>query len=104
MAASRLPMRKLRDVLRLKFETHLPLRAIAQACGLGLGTVSTYVRRATAAGLTWPLPDDLDDAALEGRLFARPIVPATSDRALPNWSTLHHELKKVGVTLTLLWQ
>jgi transposase len=104
MAASRLLMRKLRDVLRLKYETQLPLRAIAQACALGLGTVSTYVRRATAAGLTWPLPDDLDDAALEARLFTRPIVPATSDRALPNWATLHQELKKLGVTLTLLWQ
>jgi transposase len=97
-------MRKLRDVLRLKYDTQLPLRAIAQACGLGLGTVSTYLQRAAAAGLTWPLPDDLDDAALEARLFARPSVPATCDRALPNWATLHQELKKVGVTLMLLWQ
>lgn len=104
MAASRLLMRKLRDVLRLKYDTKLPLRAIAQACGLGLGTVSTYVQRARAAGLTWPVPDDLDDAALEARLFTRPIVPTTRDRALPNWAALHQELKKPGVTLTLLWQ
>jgi transposase len=97
-------MRKLRDVLRLKYETQLPLRAIGQACGLGLGTVSTYLQRAAAGGLTWPLPDDLDDAALEARLFTRPTVPATPDRALPNWATLHQELKKPGVTLTLLWQ
>jgi transposase len=97
-------MRNLRDVLRLKYETQLPLRAIAQACRLGLGTVSTYLQRAAAAGLTWPVPDDLDDAALEARLFTRPSVPATRDRALPNWATLHQELKKPGVTLTLLWQ
>jgi transposase len=97
-------MRKLRDVLRLKYDTRLPLRAIAQACGLGLGTVSTYLQRAATAGLTWPVPDDLDDAALEARLFTRPTVPATRDRALPNWATLHQELKKPGVTLTLLWQ
>jgi transposase len=97
-------MRKLRDVLRLKYDTQLPLRAIAQACGLGLGTVSTYLQRAAAGGLRWPLPDDLDDAALEARLFTRPTVPATCDRALPNWTTLHQELKKAGVTLTLLWQ
>jgi DNA-binding transcriptional regulator LsrR (DeoR family) len=68
-------MRKLRDVLRLKYEAGLPQRAIAQACGLGLGTVTTYLQRATAAGLTWPLPDDLDDAALEARLFMRPPFP-----------------------------
>src|SRR5262245_38653817 len=104
MAASRLLMRKLRDVLRLKYETQLPLRAIAQACGLGRGTVSTYLQRATGAGLTWPVADDLDDGALEARLFTRPMVPATRDRALPDWAALHQELKKPGVTLTLLWQ
>jgi transposase len=97
-------MRKLRDVLRLKYETKLQQRAIAQACGLGLGTVNTYLQRAIAAGLTWPLPEDLDDAALEARLFTRPIGPGAIDRALPNWATLHQELKKPGVTLTLLWQ
>jgi transposase len=97
-------MRKLRDVLRLRYDTKLPERAIAQACGMGLGTVSTYLQRAAGAGLTWPLPDDLDDAALEARLFSRPAVPPTQDRALPNGATLHQELKKPGVTLTLLWQ
>jgi transposase len=97
-------MRKLRDVLRLKYDTQLPLRAIAQACGLGLGTVSTYLQRATAAGLTWPLRADLDDTALEARLFTRPTMPPARHRALPDWAALHQELKKPGVTLTLLWQ
>jgi transposase len=97
-------MRKLRDVLRLRYDRKLQQRAIAQACGLGLGTVNTFLQRARAAGLTWPLPDDLDDAALEARLFTRPDVPAACDRALPQWATLHQELKKPGVTLTLLWQ
>jgi transposase len=97
-------MRKLRDVLRLKYDSQLAQRAIAQACGLGLGTVSTYLQRATAAGLTWPLPDDLDDAALEAHLFTRPSGPATRERALPDWAALHQELKRPGVTLMLLWQ
>ena len=70
----------------------------------GLGTVTTYLQRATAAGLTWPLPDDLDDAALEARLFARPAVPPARDRVVPDWGQLHQELKKPGVTLALLWQ
>lgn len=102
MAASRLPMRKLRDVLRLTYEARLPQRAIAEACGIGLGTVSTYLQRAAAAGLTWPVPPDLDDGALEARLFRRP-APAT-DRVVPAWPDLHQELKKPGVTLALLWQ
>ena len=65
MAATRLLMRRLRDILRLKYEAGLTHRASAQACTVGLGTVSSYLTRATAAGLTWPLPDALDDAALE---------------------------------------
>src|SRR5438552_12043838 len=66
MAATRLSMRQLRELLRLKYEAGLPHRAIAQACAVGLGTVTTYLQRAAAAGLQWPLPADLDDAQLEG--------------------------------------
>ncbi len=96
-------MRRLRELLRLKYETGLTHRAIAQACAVGLGTVSAYLARANAAGVAWPLPDDLDDAALEARLFARPLDPARRDHTLPVWAELHHELKRPGVTLQLLW-
>ena len=89
-------MRRLRELLRLKYDAGLPHRAIAQACAVGLGTVTAYLQRATAAGLTWPLPDDLDDAALEARLFARPAAPPARDRASPTWAELHQELKKPG--------
>ena len=102
MAALRLPMRQLREVLRLTYEARLPQRAIAKACGVGLGTVSTYLQRAAAAGLSWPLPLDLDDGALEARLFPRPALAI--DRARPAWAEVHQELKKAGVTLALLWQ
>ena len=96
-------MRRLRELLRLKYDTGLSHRAIAQACALGLGTVTTYLQRAAAAGLLWPLPEDLDDAALEARLFARPAVSQARDRVVPEWTQLHQELKKPGVTLALLW-
>ena len=55
MAATRLLMRRLRELLRLKYEAGLSHRAMAQACAVGLGTVSAYLARATAAGVTWPL-------------------------------------------------
>ena len=58
---------------------------------------------AAAAGVVWPLPDDLDDAALERRLFARPADVAGRDRPVPAWPELHQELKRPGVTLQLLW-
>src|SRR5260221_8977606 len=102
MAASRLLMRRLHELVRLKYDSGLRHRAIAQACALGLGTVTTYLQRATAAGLTCPLPDDLDDAALEARVFARPV--AARVRVVPEWAPVHQELKKPGVTLALLWQ
>ena len=95
-------MRKLRELLRLKYEARLPQRAIAQACGVGLGTVTTYLQRARAAGVTWPLPADLDEATLEARLFTRPAL--APHRAVPLWAVLHQELKRPGVTLALLWQ
>jgi len=103
MAAIRLLMRRLREILRLKYEAGLPHRAIAQACAVGLGTVSLYLARARAAGVTWPLPDALDDAALEARLFARPVHLAGRERALPTWSEVHQDLKRPGVTLHLVW-
>ena len=96
-------MRRLRELLRLKYEAGLSHRAIAQACAVGLGTVSAYLARALAAGVAWPLPDDLDDAALEARLFAPLVDPARRDQALPDWIHLHHELKRPGVTLQLIW-
>src|SRR5216683_2733019 len=103
MAATRLLMRRLRELLRLKYDAGLSHRAVARACAMGLGTVTTYLQRAAAAGLQWPLPEDLDDAALEARLFARPAVPPARDRVVPEWPQLHQELKKPGVTLSLLW-
>ena len=66
----RLPMRQTREILRLHFESKLSPRQIAIICRVGKGTVQRYLRRLKAAGLSWPLPADLDDVALERRLYA----------------------------------
>ena len=102
MGAKRLPMRQIREILRLKHELGLRNRAIARACGVGVGTVSEYVGRAQRAGVCWPLPPELDDAALEARLFPPP-EPGL-ERAAPDLVWVHQELKKAGVTLHLLWE
>ncbi len=102
MGAKRLPMRKLREILRLKYKKRMRHRTIARACGVGVGTVSEYVRRATQAGLSWPLPEDLDDGALEARLFATP--EPKRERVPPELAQIHQELKRTGVTLRLLWE
>ena len=64
--------------------------------GWGSGTVTTYLQRATAAGLTWPLPDDLDDAALEARLFRRAAVAAARDRPVPEWTAAPPGAEEAG--------
>jgi transposase len=104
VAAERLSMRKTREVLRLKAAGQSN-RAIARSVGVGRTTVSEYLSRARAAGLGWPLPPELTDAELEGRLFPLPR-PSSVARPLPEWGEVHRELqqrKKTGVTLQLLW-
>lgn len=101
MGASRLPMRQLHEILRLKHEG-LPHRAIARACGVGVGTVSSYVRRAERAGVVWPLPGELDETTLEARLFPR--AEPGRERQAPDLAWIHQELRKAGVTLQLLWE
>ena len=102
MPAKRLTMRRIREVLRLK-ELGLSGRKIASSLRIGLGTVSNYLARAKAAGLSWPLPEDIDDGALERTLFAEPLKPISSP-PLPEWSLVHSELKRKHVTLRLLWE
>jgi len=98
----RLLMRQVREILRLKYEQRLPHRAIARACGVGVGTVGAYCHRAQQAGLTWPLLAEWDDAQLEARLFQRVGDIVGVPRPLPDMAWLHQELKRPGVTLQRL--
>ncbi len=96
-------MRKIKDVLRLKFETDLSKRRIARSCHVSRPTVTAYLTRFAEAGLSWPAAAELDDATLERKLY--PPVPALPiiERTMPDWSQVHRELQRKGVTLALLW-
>lgn len=100
----RLSMRKIKEVLRLKQEQRLTNRAIARSCSIGRATVGEYLRRAAAAGLSWPLPEGLDEAELEHRLFPPPPDIPVLLRPVPVWSEVHQELRRKGLTLFLLWE
>jgi len=97
-------MRKIREVLRLKWEAGLSNRQIAASCRVTHGTVAAYVKRAEEAGLSWPLEVELTDGELEQRLFQAEMLEPGAERPLPDWSQIHQELKRKGVTLFLLWQ
>ena len=103
MPAKRISTRKVRGVLRLKWHVGLSRRQIARCCGLAHSTVSDYLYRAQAAGLSWPLPVDLDESALELLLFPTP-APSRQARPQPDWNEVHTEMRRKGVTLQLLWQ
>lgn len=101
MAAERLSMRKIKEVLRLRAAGHSD-RSIARSLGVSHSTVRQYRQRAEAAGVGWPPPEELSESALEGRLFPPP-PPASLERPLPEWSQIHRSLKGKNVTLQLLW-
>ena len=103
MPGARLPMRKIRDVLRLR-AGGMSKRKIAASLSIGVTAAGECVRRARRAGLIWPLPEDLSDAALELRLYPPPQAAATNQRPQPDWAAIHRELRRPGVTLQLLWE
>ena len=103
MPRPRIAMRKVRDILRLAWSEGLSHREVGRSLGVPFTTVADHVRRAKMAGLTWPLADDLDDAALEALLFTKVPAPPGDRRPLPDWAEVHKELRRPGVTLMLLW-
>ena len=103
MPAERIAMRQVRDVLRLK-AAGVSGNEIARRVGVAPSTVRLTLKRLAAAGLSWPLPAELTDAALEARLFtAAGKKQGHRRRAEPDWAAVHRELKRKHVTLQILW-
>src|SRR6202049_2656539 len=105
MPAERVSMRRVREILRLKHEGGASDRAIARSLGLARSTVAMTLERAAAAGLRWPLPATLTDRVLEAMLYAgHGSQQGMRRRTEPDWAHVHHELRRPGVTLMLLWE
>jgi transposase len=104
MPAERTTMRQVREVLRLKFVGGVPTREIARRIGVAASTVRATLKRFWAAGLSWPLPEEMTDAMLEARLFADAGTKQGHRRHIePGWTAIHRELKRKHVTLSILW-
>jgi hypothetical protein len=95
-------MRQVYEVLRLKWASGLSDRQIAQSLGLSRPTIADYVHRAQAAGLLWPLPEALDETALEQLLFPSPPVKGAVAHQAPDWAQVHQELKRNEEHSTIL--
>ena len=96
-------MRKIREVLRLKFEHKLSHRAISTTVGISKGSVAQYLKRAKEAEMSWERARGLDDAEVERRLFKDIGRNEPRKRAPIDFNWVHSELRKTGVTLQLLW-
>ena len=90
-----------REVLKWHFELRKSYATIAEYCGISKGGVHNILQRFTASGLTWPLPEELDEFALKRQLY-----PSTERSAgeLPDAKELHTECARPGVTRQLLWE
>ena len=105
MPTERLSMRRIRELLRLKYAQGLSSRAIASSLSVSKGAVGAYLSRVRAAGLSWPLPPDLDDDdALELLLFPGQVGSRVPERPVPDWGAVDRELRRKGVTRALLWE
>ena len=106
MPRRRIAMYKIEEVLRLTYESGCSQREVGHACGLSQSAVSKVLKRAREAGLSWPLPAGLDEAAVQERLYGeRAARSGRRKDAEPDFASVHSELKKHRkVTLQLLWQ
>jgi transposase len=102
MPQERLTVRKIREILRLKHEAGLSNRAIAGACKISNSTVGEYLRRAEAAGISWPL-SEISEEELVQKLFPEQKPEAEKVRPVPDWEAVRKELRQKGVTLRLVW-
>lgn len=103
MSQERLSMRKIKEALRLKWGVGLSNREVGRSCHISHSTVSEYLKRAEAAGISWPIPEKMDEGELYRLLFPEKAVETTSVKAQPDWEQVRKELKKRNVTLRLLW-
>jgi transposase len=98
-------MRKLNEVLRLRFELGLGQRAIARACSISQGAVHNYLKKAAAAGFGWPLPEGWDEKRIEEALFGNRRPIERRPRALPDFPALREQFQRhAHLTLQLAWE
>ena len=106
MANRRLPVRKIKEILRLKHACGLSKREIARSCNVSRSTVADYLMRARVAGVNWPDAAELTETQLEARLFPTEHLPSSVHRPPPDCEYIYNQLRRyrnVNLTLTQLW-
>jgi hypothetical protein len=104
MSAKRTAMRKLREVLRLRYSADLSIRQISASTKISVGSIQNVLKLAEQHQLSWPLPEGLDDQTLALKLYPASDAKPSAKLEQPVWSEMHRELKKKGMTKQLLWE
>ena len=97
-------MRKIRDILRLRLAAGLSIRQIRHSTKASIGAIQKLLVRADELGLSWPLPEGLNDQQLAQLFYPGADTRVNSRYQIPDWSTIHQELKRKGMTKQLLWE
>lgn len=106
MPNRRLSVRKIKEILRLKFECGISEREISRSCQVSRSTVADYLRRAAAAKIVWNEAATLTDIQIEERLFPNEHIPSSVQRPLPDCEYIYNQLRtyrKLNLTLSQLW-
>jgi len=97
-------MRKIRDILRLRLSAGLSIRAVSASTKVSVGAIQKLLSQAQSLELDWPLPPDLDDSKLAKLFYPDADTRISSRYQMPDWSAIHQELKRKGMTKQLLWE
>ncbi len=103
MATKRIPMRQLREILRLRLHAKLSMRQIRDSLRLSLGAIQKAVSKAEALALDWEAIEKLDDSHLAAKIYPQADTAKSSHKELPDWVEIYRELKRKGMTKQLLW-
>ena len=104
MANRRLTIRKIKEILRLKYEAARSIRQTSGSAQISVGAIQKLLEKAAQAQLSWPLPEEMGDAALSQLLYPGSCVDVQGELPLPDWIQIFHELKRKDITMQLLWE
>lgn len=103
MPGERISMRKIKEILRLRYTANLSYTQIAASLKISIGVAHKVIKKAEVLGLSWPVSNDVDDERLEALIYGSNSGGSKRLR-LPDYPLIHQELRRKGVTLLLLWQ
>lgn len=97
-------MRKIRDVMRLRYSGGLSVRQISRSTKISVGSIQKLLTKAKELDIAWPLPEDMNDSQLARMFYPGADTQVSTRFQIPHWPTIHQELKRPFMTKQLLWE